>query len=151
MRKPQWAQRSPPGFFLDWRSQWAGASAETMTLLDYINEQKAFAYVAAAAWLFCPETIEHRDCIFLKDRFNQENVDTWFEQLDGEPMLRPWLTRRDCMTFSRVRSLTVMTMISQRSPWPWVNAGRECWQPGTRGGESRLRLAARKTDPMALQ
>jgi hypothetical protein len=84
VRKPQWVQRSLPRFFLEWRSHWLGPSAETMTPLDYINERKAFACVVAAAWLFCPETIEYRDCVFLKDRFDQENVDTWFEQLDGE-------------------------------------------------------------------
>jgi hypothetical protein len=84
VRRPQWTQRSLPGFFLDWRSQWLGPSAETMTPLDYIDEQKGLGCVVAAAWLFCPETIEYRDCIFLKSRFDQGNVDTWFAQLDGE-------------------------------------------------------------------
>jgi hypothetical protein len=51
-----------------------------MTPLDYIDEQKGLGCVVAAAWLFCPETIEYRDCIFLKSRFDQGNVDTWFAQ-----------------------------------------------------------------------
>jgi hypothetical protein len=83
VKMPRWSNRELPGFFLDWRTQWLGASAETMTPLDYIDEQKGFACVVAAAWLFCPETIEYRDCIFLKDRFDQANTDTWFGQLDG--------------------------------------------------------------------
>jgi hypothetical protein len=84
VRMPRWSDRKLPGFFLEWRSQWLGPSAETMTPIDYIDQQKAFTYVVAAAWLFCPETIEYRDCIFLKDRFDQENADTWFDQLDGK-------------------------------------------------------------------
>jgi len=28
-----------------------------MSPLDYLNEQKAFTYAVADAWLFCPETM----------------------------------------------------------------------------------------------
>ncbi|HEX6472352.1 MAG TPA: hypothetical protein VF069_24885, partial [Streptosporangiaceae bacterium] len=40
-------------------------------------------FVLAAAWLFCPETVEYRGCVFLEDRFDPANVDNWFRDLDG--------------------------------------------------------------------
>jgi hypothetical protein len=83
VRRPRWIDRKLPGFFLEWRSQWVGPSSERMTPLNYIDWEKAFPPVVAAAWLFCPETVEYRDCIFLKDHFGQANVDTWFDSLNG--------------------------------------------------------------------
>jgi hypothetical protein len=84
VRDPCWADRALPKFFIDWRAQWTGPSANEMTPLNYIDEQEAFRYVLAAAWLFCPETVEYRDCVFLKDRFDAANVDTWFGHLKGD-------------------------------------------------------------------
>jgi hypothetical protein len=83
VKNPRWTERRLPGFFLDWRRQWAGPSAHTLTPPDYLDEQKAFPHVVAAAWLFCPETVEYRDCIFLRERFEPDNVDTWFEHFNG--------------------------------------------------------------------
>jgi hypothetical protein len=82
--KPRWTDRRLPKFFIDWRSKWTGPSANEMTPLDYIDEQEAFLHVVAAAWLFCPETVEYRDCVFLKERFDDANVDIWFGQLEGD-------------------------------------------------------------------
>lgn len=84
VRRPPWPARKLPRFFLDWRDQWLGPAVETMTPLDYIDEQKAFPYVVAAAWLFCPETVEYRGCIFLKDRFAKANADIWFGEFNGD-------------------------------------------------------------------
>jgi hypothetical protein len=84
VRSPRWTDRRLPKFFTDWRGQFTGPSVNDMTPVDYLDEQKAFPYVVAAAWLFCPETVEYRDCLFLKDRFDAANVDTWFDRLEGD-------------------------------------------------------------------
>jgi hypothetical protein len=83
VRMPRSTERKYPGFFVEWRRQWSGPSAKPMTPLDFVAEQKAFSYVVAAAWLFCPETVEYRGCLFLQDRFDQAKVDTWLGHLTG--------------------------------------------------------------------
>jgi hypothetical protein len=84
VRNPRWTERELPGFFTDWRLKWSGPSAHALTPSDYLDEQKAFPYVVAAAWIFCPETVEYRGCIFLTERFEPDNADTWFEHFNGD-------------------------------------------------------------------
>jgi hypothetical protein len=81
--KPQWVDRRLPRFFVEWRDQWESATPDVLTPIDYLDQQGAPAIVVAAGWLFCPETVEYRGCIFLAERFDEGNVDTWFRQLDG--------------------------------------------------------------------
>ena len=78
--RPSWTKRELPGFFLRWRSEWQDPDLLPQNYLDF---QGGLPFVLAAAWLFCPETIEYRDCTFLKQRFDKSNVDEWFTVLGG--------------------------------------------------------------------
>jgi hypothetical protein len=78
--RPSWDKRELPGFFLNWRAKWQDPGLLPHNYLDYEGGLPA---VLAAAWLFCPETVEYRGGIFLKYRFGKSNVDDWFLQLAG--------------------------------------------------------------------
>jgi hypothetical protein len=78
--RPSWDKRELPSFFLKWRSAWQGPELKPR---HYIDIEGGLRFVLAAAWLFCPETVEYRGCVFLKDRFGPANVDNWFRVLKG--------------------------------------------------------------------
>lgn len=79
--KPAWSERELPAFFKRWRTEW---KSEDLGPDNYLDFEGGLRFVLAAAWLFCPETVEYRECVFLKDRFNQGTVDDWFTNLDGD-------------------------------------------------------------------
>ncbi|MFE1840280.1 hypothetical protein [Streptomyces sviceus] len=79
--KPSWSERELPGFFKRWRTDWKD---EELTPANYLDFEGGLRFVLAAAWLFCPETVEYRGGVFLKDRFSQDNIDNWFTTLDGD-------------------------------------------------------------------
>ena len=80
-RKPAWAERELPEFFRRWRTEWKD---EELAPADYLDFEGGLRFVLAAAWLFCPETVEYRDCVFLKERFGQSAVDDWFRNLGDD-------------------------------------------------------------------
>ena len=80
MVNPSWERRELPRFFVEWRDEW---QQPDLSLDNYIDYQGGLPFVVAAAWLFCPETVEYRGAVFLKDRFDEANVDDWFERLSG--------------------------------------------------------------------
>jgi hypothetical protein len=70
-----WSERELPAFFRRWRTEW---NDEELSPANYLDYEGGLRFVLAAAWLFCPETVEYRGCVFLKDRFSQAAVDDWF-------------------------------------------------------------------------
>ncbi|MFG2464898.1 hypothetical protein ACGFXB_05410 [Streptomyces canus] len=79
--RPSWSDRKLPAFFTRWRAEWKD---EELTPANYLDFEGGLRFVLAAAWLFCPETVEYRGGVFLKDRFGQDNIDNWFTTLDGD-------------------------------------------------------------------
>ncbi|MFE7311894.1 hypothetical protein ACFU7T_02075 [Streptomyces sp. NPDC057555] len=80
-RKPSWSERELPAFFRRWRTDWKD---ENLSPDDYLDFEGGLRFVLAAAWLFCPETVEYRGCVFLKEHFGQDTVDDWFTNLEGD-------------------------------------------------------------------
>ncbi|GAA3190150.1 MULTISPECIES: hypothetical protein [Streptomyces] len=72
---PVWAERTPPAFFRRWRAEWRDEGLSPAHYLDFEGGLRA---VLVAAWLFCPETVAYRGCVFLKERFCRGTVDDWF-------------------------------------------------------------------------
>jgi hypothetical protein len=85
MVKPRWADRRLPRFFVEWRASWGETAVETFVPVDYLNQQEGSAFSIMAAWLFCPEVVEYRGCLFLAWRFDRENVDMWFGHFGKAP------------------------------------------------------------------
>ncbi|WP_353946001.1 hypothetical protein ABII15_33350 [Streptomyces sp. HUAS MG91] len=79
--KPSWSERELPAFFKRWRTEWKD---ETLGPGSYLDFEGGLRFVLAAAWMFCPETIEYRGCVFLKDRFHRSTVDGWFSELGDD-------------------------------------------------------------------
>jgi hypothetical protein len=79
--KPSWSERELPAFFRQWRTDWKD---EELAPENYLDFEGGLRFVLAAAWLFCPETVEYRGRVFLKDHFRQDTVDDWFTQLGGD-------------------------------------------------------------------
>ena len=79
--KPSWSERQLPRFFTTWREEWQDPELCPDNYLDF---EGGLRFVVASAWLFCPETVEYRDCVFLRDRFDQATVDAWFERLGDD-------------------------------------------------------------------
>ncbi|MGW2240569.1 hypothetical protein [Streptomyces sp. NPDC001759] len=79
--KPSWSERELPAFFTQWREEWKDPDLIPENYLDF---EGGLHFVLAAAWLFCPETIEYRDCVFLKEYFDRETVDNWFVRLGDD-------------------------------------------------------------------
>lgn len=78
---PSWSERELPAFFRKWRTEWADDELRPDNYLDF---EGGLRFVLAAAWLFCPETVEYRGCVFLKDRFVRTTVDDWFSKLGDD-------------------------------------------------------------------
>ncbi|WP_405740379.1 hypothetical protein OG422_05645 [Streptomyces sp. NBC_01525] len=78
---PAWSERELPLFFTAWRTDWRD---ERLSPCDYLDFEGGLRFVLAAAWLFCPETVEYRGCVFLKERFRQDTVDDWFTNLGDD-------------------------------------------------------------------
>lgn len=76
--KPVWSERELPAFFRQWRTEWKD---EELSPANYLDYEGGLRFVLAAAWLFCPETVEYRGCVFLKENFGQDTVDDWFTSL----------------------------------------------------------------------
>ncbi|MFF4502353.1 hypothetical protein [Streptomyces sp. NPDC001401] len=76
--KPVWSERVLPAFFRQWRTEWKD---EELSPANYLDYEGGLRFVLAAAWLFCPETVEYRGCVFLKENFSQDTVDNWFTSL----------------------------------------------------------------------
>lgn len=79
--KPAWSERELPAFFRRWRTEWKD---EELSPADYLDFEGGLRFVLAAAWLFCPETVEYRGCVFLTERFHRETVDNWFTSLGDD-------------------------------------------------------------------
>jgi hypothetical protein len=79
--KPSWSERRLPDFFTQWREEWQDPDLYPDNYLDF---EGGLRFVLAASWLFVPETVEYRDCIFLKDHFDQTTVDSWFTNLNDD-------------------------------------------------------------------
>lgn len=79
--KPAWSERELPVFFRRWRSDWKD---EELAPENYLDFEGGLRFVLAAAWLFCPETVEYRGGVFLKERFGQDTVDEWFTNLGDD-------------------------------------------------------------------
>ncbi|NEB05005.1 hypothetical protein [Streptomyces sp. SID13726] len=79
--RPSWSERELPAFFRKWRTEWKDEELAPANFLDF---EGGLRFVLAAAWLFCPETVEYRGGVFLKERFRQENVDDWFAGLGDD-------------------------------------------------------------------
>jgi hypothetical protein len=81
--EPTWCERKLPDFFVRWREEW---KAPELCPDNYLDFEGGLRFVLAAAWLFSPETVEYRDCLFLKEHFDRKTVDDWFATLgdDGE-------------------------------------------------------------------
>lgn len=79
--KPAWSGRELPAFFRRWRTEWKD---EELSPGDYLDHEGGLRFVLAAAWLFCPETVEYRGGVFLKERFSRGTVDDWFNNLGGD-------------------------------------------------------------------
>lgn len=78
---PVWGGRVLPGFFRRWRAGWKD---EGLGPGNYLDFEGGLRFVLVAAWLFCPETVEYRGGVFLKDRFESGAVDGWFAELGGD-------------------------------------------------------------------
>ena len=79
--KPAWSERELPAFFRRWRTEWKD---EELAPENYLDFEGGLRFVLAAAWIFCPETVEYRGCVFLKERFSQVNADNWLTSLSGD-------------------------------------------------------------------
>ncbi|MFF8784315.1 hypothetical protein [Streptomyces sp. NPDC015125] len=79
--KPVWSERELPAFFRRWRTEWKD---EELSPDNYLDFEGGLRFVLAAAWLFCPETVEYRGCVFLEERFSRGTVDAWFTSLGGD-------------------------------------------------------------------
>ncbi|MEU2788496.1 hypothetical protein [Streptomyces sp. NPDC007100] len=79
--KPVWSERELPMFFRRWRTDWQDEGLSPDSYLDF---EGGLRFVLAAAWLFCPETVEYRGCVFLKENFGQGSVDDWFANLEDD-------------------------------------------------------------------
>lgn len=75
--EPAWSARELPAFFRRWRAEWKD---QELSPVDYLDYEGGLRFVLAAAWLFCPETVEYRGCVFLKERFSRAAVDAWFTE-----------------------------------------------------------------------
>lgn len=92
-----------------------------MTPIDYLTYRNSYSEVLAAAWLFCPETVEYRDCIFLKDHFEPANVDSWFNALKGDhEAVEAMVNHEDLADVARDLGLDDLASLSL--------ALGECWQ-----------------------
>ncbi|MEU6327884.1 hypothetical protein ABZ851_11445 [Streptomyces sp. NPDC047049] len=79
--KPAWSGRELPAFFRRWRTDW---KEEELSPDNYLDFEGGLRFALAAAWLFCPETVDYRGCVFLKENFRQNIVDDWFTRLEGD-------------------------------------------------------------------
>ncbi|MGX1759323.1 hypothetical protein ACWIG5_20805 [Streptomyces lydicus] len=59
--KPAWSGRELPAFFRRWRADWKD---EELSPDNYLDFEGGLRFVLAAAWLFCPETVDYRGCVF---------------------------------------------------------------------------------------
>ncbi|RPF35727.1 hypothetical protein [Streptomyces sp. TLI_185] len=80
-RRPVWSGRELPVFFRRWRTEWKD---EELSPANYLDYEGGLRFVLAAAWLFCPETVEYRGGVFLKERFGRGTVDDWFTNLGDD-------------------------------------------------------------------
>jgi hypothetical protein len=79
--KPEWKNRDTPAFVKKFSRERYGEGFHADPV-DFLDQDAGVAFAVAAAWLFCPETVEYRDGIFLRRRFFPGNVDTWLETHD---------------------------------------------------------------------
>lgn len=82
VQRPRWTERRLTRPFVEWSAGFGG-DASRFSPVDYPDSDTGYPYVLCSAWLFCPRTVEYRDGVFLADRFEAENVDTWRDTLDG--------------------------------------------------------------------
>lgn len=78
---PAGPERELPAFFRQWRADWKD---EKLSPSHYLDFEGGLRTVLAAAWLFCPETVEYRGCVFLKERFQRGTIDDWFTELGDD-------------------------------------------------------------------
>lgn len=123
--RPSWSDRKLPAFFTQWRAEWKD---EELTPANYLDFEGGLRFVLAAAWLFCPETVEYRGGVFLKDRFGQDNIDNWFTTLDGDRERIEAVANHVELwaLFGNTPSQPTTTWArnSPNSPWPWGSPGR---------------------------
>ena len=113
--KPSWTGRELPGFSLRWRAEWQQPDLLSDNYIDY---QGGLRFVVAAAWLFCPETVEYRG----------SNVDDWFARLTGATQRIEAVVNRLALwdTFPNT-DLTGESQLGEELPQLAFAIG-ECWQ-----------------------
>lgn len=75
---PRWNERVLPEFVREWALSTMGD--DDVDPIDYLDQEAGPGFAVAAAWLFCPETVEYRGGVFLRRRFTPENVDAWLAE-----------------------------------------------------------------------
>lgn len=123
--KPAWSDRELPAFFTRWRTDWKD---EDLSPDNYLDFEGGLRFVLAAAWLFCPETVEYRGCVFLKERFSQGTVDDWFTNLgDDRRRIEVVVNHVELWGTSGNTPLTDDDRLGEELPQLALALG-ECWQ-----------------------
>lgn len=123
--KPSWSERELPGFFKRWRTDWKN---DELSPISYIDYEGGVPFVLAAAWLFCPETVEYRGGVFLKEQFREENVDNWFTNLGDDRERIEAVTNQVKLWDTFVNTpLTDENQLGEELPQLALALG-ECWQ-----------------------
>lgn len=122
---PSWSERKLPAFFTKWRTDWKD---EDLGPADYLDFEGGLRFVLAAAWLFCPETVEYRGCVFLKERFRRSTVDDWFTELgDDRPRIEAVVNHVELWDTFPNTALTDDDRLGEELP-QLVSVLGECWQ-----------------------
>ncbi|MFI7402756.1 hypothetical protein ACIBW9_20210 [Streptomyces sp. NPDC049541] len=123
--KPAWSERELPAFFRRWRTEWRD---EELSPGDYLDYEGGLRFVLAAAWLFCPETVEYRGGVFLKERFSRGTVDDWFANLGGDRQrIEAVVNHVELWTAFGNTPLTDDDRLGEELPQLALALG-ECWQ-----------------------
>ena len=123
--RPSWTNRRLPEFLLEWRLAWRQPELAPENYIDY---EGGLPHVLAAAWLFCPETVEYRDGIFLKDRFAEPNADRWFTELaEITPRVEAMINHVELWGVFGNTDLTGDDRLGEDLPQLATAIG-ECWQ-----------------------
>jgi hypothetical protein len=123
--RPSWTKRELPGFFRRWRSEWQDPD---LLPHNYIDFQGGLPFALAAAWLFCPETVEYQACTFLKHRFDKSNVDEWFTVLGGATQqVEAKVNHVELWGMFANTNLTDENQLGEELPQLAIAIG-ECWQ-----------------------
>lgn len=117
-----WTDRRYPEFVRAWSWEMLGGADEGDPV-DYLAQEGGVEFTIAAAWLFCPDTVEYRGGIFLKKRFIRENVDDWLETTDI-------ISTQSVVNSTKIWSLfgdVESSAFEDESEFQLASAVGECW------------------------